>query len=157
MITLRDELPCEALRLDQLLAYGTSESVRKAWDTRGRGKKGVAKGKSRPLRRTEAARKSLLRDYERLGKQVEKMAKKLEDSREVQSIGGKCLHFLKNLGDWVTSYGGLRDLVASATVAVWAVVRAVAPHAAAIHGAIQWALFHVTPAVNHVAQMSILH
>lgn len=132
---------------------GTSEGARKAWDTRGRGRKPrnptLAKESGAvDLKKLQEERQKLVSRYEQLGARITRMEKKLASGDEVQNLAGKFLHFLKALGEWIEPYKNLKDLVLTAGLAVWGALHEAHVHAAKLQSLLSWAHSHVAVAVH---------
>jgi hypothetical protein len=145
-----------------LEAYGTSEGVQKAWDTRGRGKKQVP-----PIPKKFAMRKTitpkqravigdgLAKNYRKLGLTLDKMNDKLGKHEEVRSVFGKMMHFLRHLGEWHQGWREVRDFIMELMFGLWTAQHVLASNGPAIVHAITHVFTTIAPIV-HMASTGLM-
>lgn len=135
----------------KIVAGGTSEGAKKAWDTRGRGKKAAAKSttkSTKPPTPKQAEQAKTL--YDALGAAIVMAHHKMEKIEHTKSITGKMLHLLKSVGGWLEA--------GSALAGIHAVVHG-ALHSAIAHGptvmnTLGWAHQHLAPVMQHIAALA---
>lgn len=128
---------------NDLLAYGTSEGVTKAWDTRGRGKKWLEEsdlgGRKIPpvpkkylpqkaMKMTPQNLRNMWKQYNDVGEKINKAARKLESPQETHGLFSGFLHMLRQLGEWHDAVHNVRDLILESSAAVWAISKLVDLH-----------------------------
>lgn len=143
-----------------LEAYGTSEGVNKAWDTRGRGKKQVpplpkqfTMRKNITPKQRQAIGKGLAKRYRGLGVGIDKLNKKLGKPEEVRSVFGKTMHFLRHLGEWHQGFREIRDFIMEVMMGLWAVQHVFAANGRVIMHAVTNAWTAVAPLVHAASGM----
>jgi hypothetical protein len=126
---------------------GTSEGAKKAWDTRGRGKKAKAKSKpdAKQIRKIAAT-------YVGLGTAIAALHEKLAHPEKIQSTAGKLLHLMKEVGAWVeagTALAGISEVLHR-------VVSHVANSPMLLDG-LSWAHQHLAPVITQLMSQASMN
>jgi hypothetical protein len=123
----------------RLRAAGTSEGVKKAWDTRGRS------GKTKTTKPTPKQVKQAVGLYAALGVAITTAHHKLEHPEEVKSIAGKFFHLLKSVGTWIEAGSALAGIHS----AISSVVHSGTSHL--VLDTLSWAHQQMLPIMGHLA------
>lgn len=131
----------------RMKAYGTSEGARKAWDTRGRGRKAAA---AKPTPKQAEQAKTL---YEALGNVITRAHKKLdmgEHMKDADTVAKKTFHLMKTVGSWLeagSAIAGMHELIHRA-------VQHSSQVGPEFWNTLAWAHQHLAPVIQHVVSLA---
>ena len=149
MVQVNQGLAMDWLRLQGLEAYGTSAGVKKAWDSRGRGRtKKALSPRKMSNKQMVTEHKRLLTQYKTLGQRIDHLSKKMADASEVKGTAWKFLHLMKHAGEWVTAFKDLVEVTAVAGTAVYAAMNA---QSHVLTSVLSWAYAHSAVVMNYLA------